>query len=382
MKNNAMIENMKQIFAQFKDTFEYDATQKTAISVRDGIIEYYGSEIGMLPADKLFRVYRSPATIANAAQAMLGIPITNDHVSVDMPVVAPIGTVNSSYMIDLKSDEYSSTVGILNTLELKSDHLGLLVTGKRELSLGYCGTLLEMPPEFEYDFEQRDIEPHHLAIVEAGRCGSVCSFIDHSKNEKGIDMSKKNKLNKAFCDAEGMPSLAGIVEIVNALPDAIAALPLDQAQEVMPVLQGIVAKNNGGTSTDAPVTDAEGEEVEEELNDEAPVEEEMKDTAAEEEKKAFGDAKKFQDAVNLTVKKHLEIIDHARKFLPETYNFKDKSATQIMCDAVAVEYGKQKFSDTELSVAFKMLKKANTSYSNFGDNVATQGKFSSYLKSK
>ena len=46
--------------------------------------------------------------------------------------------------------------------------LDTLNAGKKELSLGYDARLI---PSDKYDFEQRDIVPHHLAVVEAGRCG-------------------------------------------------------------------------------------------------------------------------------------------------------------------------------------------------------------------
>lgn len=380
---------MKKIVAHFRDSFKYDAVQKTAISVRDGVIEYYGAEIGMTPTDKIFKVYRSPATIANAAVDMQGIPLTVDHVSVDMPVTDACGSVLTSRMIDLKSDDMASNVGVLNTLDVLNDQLGTLATGKRELSLGYRATLVEMPPDSGYDFEQRDIAPHHLAIVDAGRCGSVCSFIDHKASEGTTDMKKK-KLHKAFSDAEGQPSLSGIVDIVNALPDAIASLPLDEAQKVMPILQGIVAANGGAAKTEAdPAATDEDPKADEDTpaadegadpEGEPKVETTDEDPEDEEKKKPFGDAKSFADAVNKGVQEHMQIVDRARQFLPDTYSFKGKTGRQIMLDAVATEHPKTKFSDSELNVAFKLLKKTESKYKSFGDSMATEGKFSDHVK--
>lgn len=393
---------MKKIVAHFRDSFTFDAVQKTAISVRDGVIEYYGQEIGMTPADKLFKVYRSPATIANAAVDMQGIPLTVDHVNVDMPVTNACGSVLTSRMIDLKSDEMGSTVGILNSLDVMNDQIGVVATGKRELSLGYRATLVEMPPESGYDFEQRDIAPHHLAIVDAGRCGSVCSFIDHKASEGIQDMTKKTKpkLHKAFKDAEGQPSLSGIVDIVNALPDAIASLPLDEAQKVMPILQGIVEKNaaaateGAGEGDDETVTDEDGENKDGEETTDAEMTPEEKaakekadkeaqaatDAEGKDKEKPFGDAKAFKDAVANGVQEHMAIVDRARAFLPDNYIFKGKTGQQIMRDAVATEHGKQKFSDSELNVAFKLLKKTESKYKDFGDGMTAGGKFTTHVK--
>jgi len=64
----------EKIHRQFADTATYSDTERTAVSIRDGVLEYLGTEIGLEPPDKVFAVYRSPATIANAAHAMKGIP--------------------------------------------------------------------------------------------------------------------------------------------------------------------------------------------------------------------------------------------------------------------------------------------------------------------
>ena len=381
---------MKKITAHFKDQFKYDAVQKTAVSVRDGVIEYYGHEIGMQPADRLFKVYRSPATIANAAVAMQGIPLTNDHVSVDMPVQNACGSVLTSHMIDLKSADMLSTVGVCNSIDVNNDQLGALAAGKRELSLGYTANLFEVPPENGYDFEQRDIAPHHLAIVDAGRCGSVCSFIDHKASEGIQDMTKgkKAKLNKVFTDADGAPSMTAIVEVINGLPDAVASLPIDQLQEVIPTLQGIVEANGGGDA----VVDDEAEPKDDKATTDAdpeagaaggedkPKEQAATDEDGEDKKKPFGDAKSFKDAVAKQVAEHIEIVDRAKQFLPETYDFKNKSARQIMLDAVKTEHPKTKFNDSELNVAFKLLKKTESKYKNFGDKQRSSGKFTDHVK--
>lgn len=383
---------MKTIVAHFRDSFNFDAVQKTAISVRDGVLEYYGQEIGMLPADKMFKVYRSAATIANAAVDMQGIPLTLDHVAVGTPVTNAVGNVLTSRMIDLKSDDTASTVGVLNSIDVNADHIGTIMTGKRELSLGYSATLVEMPMDSGYDFEQRDITPHHLAIVDAGRCGSVCSFIDHVASE-GNDEMKKPKLNKVFTDKEGMPSLAGIVDIINGLPDAIASLSLDEAQKVMPVLQGIVSKNAAVVDDDtkegetaAPVADAEmtpeEKAAKEKAAEGAAKTEDAEPKAVDKEEpkaKPFGDTKEFVDAVSTAVASHLEIVDRARQFLPETYTFKGKTSKQVMIDALATEHPKTEFSDSELNVAFKLLKKTESTYKDFGDALAGKGVFTAHV---
>ena len=96
----------------------------------------------------------------------------------------------------------------------------------------------------------------------------------------------------------------------------------------------------------------------------------------EEEKPKFSDADfrkaldkekaKFADA---EVKKYAQVITKARNFLDEGYDFAGKSANEVMRDALATQ-STDSFEDSELPVAFKMLRKAEADYSKFGDSKA------------
>jgi len=50
----------EKIHRQFADIATYSDTERTAVSIRDGVLEYLGTEIGLEPPDKVFAVYRSP----------------------------------------------------------------------------------------------------------------------------------------------------------------------------------------------------------------------------------------------------------------------------------------------------------------------------------
>lgn len=383
---------MKKVFGNFRDSLVFDSKEKTAISVRDGVLEYYGQEIGYEPADKIFKVYRSPATIANAAALMINIPLTNDHVDVNQPVPddRKKGTVLTSKMIDLNDPETQARIGVLNKIDVAGDQLIFLQTGKKELSLGYGAVLIPAPEGSNFDLEQIEIVPHHLATVDAGRCGSVCSFIDHAKGNETMSKktAKAKPLNKAFTDAEGKPSMTEIVAIVQSLPDALAALPADELMKVMPTLQEIVNTSKGKEpAPDSVEAEEESSEetAEDEAADEGAEEQTAEDEAAEgddkdkDKKTPVTDSKEFKDAVAAGIKSanatYIAVVDKARQFLPETFSFADKTANDIMRAALATEYGKQKFTDGELDVAFKMLKKTKSQHQKFGDGAATKGKF-------
>jgi hypothetical protein len=364
---------MTALLAFFTDSVTWDDKEKSAVSVRDGVIEYLGSEIGQEPADKLFTVYRSPATIAKINESMPGVPLTDEHVSLDTDVANPVGSVLSSEIIDFIDSDTTAHLALRNRIKITDAISGALNTGKRQLSLGYFGKLV---PHDRYDFEQIDLLPHHLAVVTAGRCGAACSFID--KMPEGVNtMLKKRKtveaLHKAFTDADGQPNLQQIVEIAQQLPEALKSVPMDKLQEIMPVLQEIIAMT-GATAPAADTIEGADEDPEKLKDEEIVKKEEVTDEAP---TVPVTDSAEFKDAVAGAVKRHTEVIEKARGFLDESYVFTGKSTTQIMRDAVAIEHGKQQFSDQELTVAFKLLKKTGSDLRKFGDASAFTGKFSS-----
>ena len=349
---------------QFADIATYSDTERTAVSIRDGVLEYLGIELGLEPPDKIYTVYRSPATIANAAHAMMGIPLTGEHVSFDGPAPSGGGRVESSTVIDQIDEPTHSRLAVRNKLAV-SDSLQIMLKDKRQLSLGYEA---ELVPHSLWDYEQVNIIPHHLAAVSDGRCGPLCSFLDRKPEEK--TMAKKVR---AFYDAEGQVNLEQVVEMATALPEAIKKVPVDQLIKLMPAMQEIMsyAKEQGVVAEEDPA-----EVVEEELTDE-----EMDGKKEEEKpKENFSDSKKFKDAVAVQakkfadseVKRYAQVVTKARNFLDADYDFSGKTANQVMADSLATQ-STDKFEDSEMPVAFKLLRKSNTDYSQFGDSKAVSG---------
>ena len=344
----------------FSDKILFNGSEKNAISVRDGVLEYLGAELGIEPARKVFTVYRSPATIANVSPKMANIPMTDDHVDVGIVVNDAKGSVSESEMIDMSEPSTRTTIAIKNKLLIDSSYIDQIESGKRELSLGYNAELVE---HTDYDFEQKNIVPHHLAVVSAGRCGALCSFID--KQREDIPMSE---LHKAFCDADGAMNLQQIVELASALPEAIKAVPLDKLQEITPALQELVAISKAVNTPEEEEVVEVAADMEAETEEVTDMEQEVADMEGEEEKeeKSFGDSKQFQDAVTAAVESHNTVIDKAKSFVDADYSFTGKSTDQIMRDALATEHS-ETFADEELSTAFKLLKKT-ANYAEFGDS--------------
>lgn len=362
---------------KFSDVAVYDSQKKSVVSVRDGVLEYLGSELGMEPAGKIFTVYRSPATIATAMAMMKGIPVLPGHIEPGTEGDDYPSRVESASLIDSFDQVYDSTLAIRNSVVLGPEIQAELDSGNSQASLGYHGKLV---PHDKYDFEQRDIIPTHLAVVENGRCGSGCRFLDRKPTQEAT----MPKLNKAFCDAEGAASLSQIVEIAAGLPEAIKNVPVDKLQELLPALQEImaIATDAGVKMPDAEVPGNEGGDT---MTDEQKAEADKKALAdAEAKNMPITDSAAFKDAVKVAigsaVKTHATVIDKARTFVDEAYNFADKDTNQIMRDALAVEHGSTQFTDAELAVAFKLLKKPSQDYRNFGDGKPDETSLSARLK--
>lgn len=356
-----MAEKLKKctedIKMNFSDRMVFNPNEKTAVSIRDGVLEYLGVELGFEPADKVFTVYRSPATIANAAARMPGIPLTDDHIDIgEVPQELVKGSVMSSEMIDAYDELTKTTIATKNKLTIDDEMRANVESGKRELSLGYTADLV---PHSEYDYEQKDIMPWHLAVVEAGRCGPMCSFLD--RKPTGEDPMTK-KLPKAFVDESGAVNMQLVAELVASLPDLIRQMPLEKLNELVPVLQEALgsAKESGAEMPEEEPTEDEsgtGEKPDGEMADE---------DMTEEEKPNFSDSAEFKDAVAKAVSRHSAVIEKAKSFVDEEYSFEDKTTEQIMRDALKTQ-STETFEDSELAVAFKLLRKASSDYSKFGD---------------
>src|SRR5690606_9919425 len=112
-----MDETMRLVFADRMPLELDNGLVKSGLSMRDGVIEYTGAELGIEPADKLFKVYRSPATIANAAMRMIGIPLTDGHQAPEGEVFDPKGRVTGTEMVPLTDVDMQSTLAVRNAIE-------------------------------------------------------------------------------------------------------------------------------------------------------------------------------------------------------------------------------------------------------------------------
>jgi hypothetical protein len=316
---------------EFRDKVTTDG--KTLISCRDGVQEYLGVEIDSngemgLDSGAVFKVYRKPETIRQLD--LVGVPITNDHVSMDEPYKA-LGSIVSNKCVDSVDNSVNKTIQIENTVKICDSSLQRAIeSGKNELSLGYMSRVKDVrdDKDTDYDFRQDDIIPHHLAVVDKGRCGDSCKFKDGEK------------LNMEIKDYQGAKEAIGIVS---------ALMPTLDAEETEN-LKARMAKAGKKEETD--------EEIEARKKKEA-------DAEAEAKKKKEADV---AEGVKKGVADYAKVIAKANELgcLDSDYSFADKTKEEIMKDCIATQ-SKDEFADSELSAAFKMLRKVENPHKDFGD---------------
>jgi len=169
----------------FKATIDKTTGFLTApvVLARTGIQYYMGYELGLedrlmdkiginRPAEEVFH----PDSVASYTNLV----VTDDHpseiINLDNVKNLQMGTVSN-----VKEDNGLLT-GLLTITD--KDLISKVKKGKREVSVGYQNNLKSVSDE-EYEFVQTQIRANHLAIVDAGRCGSACKLtLDHNKGEK------------------------------------------------------------------------------------------------------------------------------------------------------------------------------------------------------
>ncbi len=310
----------------FKDniaTFQDKDSKRTVISIRDGVHEYLGMELGLEPVDKVFTVFRSPETVKNIAPDLIDLPLSDEHLDFDkLPKHLEQGKILTSQIKEFQDDATSSTIFVENEILLDDNMVELVSDGKDELSLDYSGNLI---PHDKFDFEQVDIKPKFLAIVSKGRCGSQCKFQD----QKGVtNMEEILKMIKELSDEDRTKLISKLAPVKKDTEDADKEQALKDAKD-------------------------EGEEE-----------------GIKKGEEKFKDSQAFKDAMINFADERVSTIEKAKTYLAKDYDYKGKDNLAIMKDALTAEKSDVEFKDCEVGVAFKMLpsKEATSEMKEFADS--------------
>jgi hypothetical protein len=150
------------------------------VLARTGVQLYSGSEIGVKDkSNEMIGVNRPASEVFDkkSIASFTNLIVTDDHpsnpVTVDNVKRLQKGSVSGVFF-----DEKEQVLKGLLTITDKAT-IEKIKDGKVEVSVGYSHDLKEqsgVENGVKYDYVQKNIRANHLAIVDAGRCGSACKI--------------------------------------------------------------------------------------------------------------------------------------------------------------------------------------------------------------
>jgi len=160
-----------------------------AVIARTGIQEYFNSELGE-EGTGIVGVFRptEEVTSKKSMDSFVNVPVTDDHpsemVTVDNIQKYSKGSISSVIVVQLDGESALQTILTITDKDL----IALVQSGKKELSVGYENVLVQKEGKYkgkDYRYIQTDIFANHIAVVDAGRCGGICSLALDKKIKKG-----------------------------------------------------------------------------------------------------------------------------------------------------------------------------------------------------
>lgn len=192
---------------------------------KEQVAPYYGDEIPNwkdfdLEAKKVYYVYRPETEIAKAVDTFNNLPLTRDHIEVDVnnvPKERIVGSLGDH--AEYKAPYLKNSLIVYDQTDIDN----ILDGKKKELSCGYRYTPVRKSGEWHgqhYDFVMTDIIGNHVALVREGRAGhdvvvadGMPDFTKDSREniieEKVLNMVKDLK---EIPDEQDKPETAGDVK--------------------------------------------------------------------------------------------------------------------------------------------------------------------------
>lgn len=191
------------------------------IAARTGVYQYLSSELDLDGPERIVNVYRSPEEVFSpeSMATYLDKDVTNDHPD-DLVDSTTFKEVSVGHVRGVERDGENLIVDMIIKDQSAIDDIQ---SGKAELSPGYLAEYVEAPgiaPDgTAYEYEQRDIQINHNAVVAAARAGKVARIFDHKP--KGITHMATRKV---FLDSKKSRSIILDEEAATVVEDAVAAL--------------------------------------------------------------------------------------------------------------------------------------------------------------
>ena len=228
---------------------------------RVGIQKRLGSEISPdFEPDKIYKEYRSPDEVFkdSVLEGFRTVVLTDDH-----PEVLLDAQNTKDHLIGFVSSEVKAVENTHLQCEITiidKEIIEKIQAGKVELSAGYLYAL-ELVDHADYDYLQTNIIPNHIAIVDAGRCGSSCSI--------GMDSNLKQEIKKMKITFYGTNAKGEKIELSSV------DVPEDQSEAMQAVADATYA--NSQSLSDALVKNAKDMDELQAKSDMTPSEDEIKE---------------------------------------------------------------------------------------------------------
>lgn len=190
------------------------------IAARTGVYQYLSSELDLDGPERIVNVYRSPEEVFSpeSMATYLDKDVTNDHPD-DLVDSTTFKEVSVGHVRGVERDGDNLVVDMIIKDQSAIDDIQ---SGKAELSPGYLAEYVEAPgvsPDgTAYEYEQRDIQINHNAVVAAARAGKVARIFDHKP--KGVPMAQR----KVFLDSKKSRSIILDEEAASVVEEAVTAL--------------------------------------------------------------------------------------------------------------------------------------------------------------
>lgn len=291
---------------------------KDCALARAGVIEYAAANFqprmyNDRDPNDVIRVYRSADTLAASLPAWAGAPFTDEHPASFLNA-DNTGLYQKGHI--LGTPRMQGELMIADIIVTDGRVREAIEAGKQELSNGYTSgydfTPGVSPSGEPYDAEQLALRPNHVALVAAGRCGSMCRVSDSA------DVTIQEKPTMATVTVNGVTYEATeqLIQVINGLQAQVADL-LAKSAAAPEEAQAAVAEATA--------------QVEEATAQVAELTSQLEQATS-------------PDALDAAVEERTAVMDAARKVIPN-FDGKGKSNAAIRAEVVKTKFPELKNTD-------------------------------------
>jgi len=308
---------------------------------RTGAQNYTAGQLGLqdVASDKVVTVMRDEADVFDSASlsSFRSVPVTIGHPKTEQGLPLSVSSENSAelqvgVLEGMPTRDEDTLTGTL--VIARQDAIDLIEDGTKELSAGYTCDLEVVDVEgSDSIIYQRNIRANHIAIVERGRAGSMCSIADEDT------MDTTNETPEVIIDEVEVTTEEATADAVVSDVEVIVS-PDTVEDEAVDSVEAVEAEVEVAVEDEEVVAEEVAVEVADEvvavinLEDELATANASVATLNDELSEAAAKIVELQDALDNSVSELVGTILVA-KDLTDIADFSGKSVTEIKLEVVA-----------------------------------------------